>query len=163
MHPPELQRAVEAYLVKHHNKAFSWHVVLNNHASTRPDIYGGHLVRSVRDCKTYAEFAAGFDWSEGEVRWRCTLSLPNGFEPEDARRLEVTGEGRSKDAASELACLRAVVSLMSECPRLFVLRPCHWDVPTDDLVANLPKGAPAPGGHQALPVHARARLREAGA
>ena len=152
-----LQRAVEAYLTEHHNEKISWHLVLNNHASTRPKIYGGPLVRAVTDCKEFKESPA-----EGGVRHQCTLTLPNSFAPEDGRRLEVTGEGRSKDAASELACLRAVVSLMSECPGEFVLHPCHWDVPTYDLLANLPKADPASGGHQALPVHTPARLQGAG-
>ena len=88
--------------------------------------------------------------------------MPNSFAPEDGRRLEVIGEGGSRDAASQLGCLRAVVRLMSECPGEFVLHPCHWDVPTYDLLANLPKADPASGGHQALPVHTPARLRGAG-
>ena len=147
LHPPALQ----AYLLEHHKKTISWHDVLNNHASTRPPV-----VEAVTDCKEFKEFPA-----EGAARWQCTLTLPNSFEPEDGRRLQVIGEGGSRDAASELACLRAVVSLMS-CPGEFVLHPCHWDVPTYDLLANLPKADPASGGHQALPVHTPARLRGAG-
>ena len=146
-----LQRAVEAYLTEHHNERISWHLVLNNHASTRPP-----FVEAVTDCKEFKEFPA-----EGAARWQCTLTLPNSFEPEDGRRLQVIGEGGSRDAASELACLRAVVSLMS-CPGEFVLHPCHWDVPTYDLLANLPKADPASGEHQALPAQTPARLRGAG-
>ena len=41
--PPDLQadlQAIEAYISAHHT-GVSWHLVLNNHASTRPQKYGG--------------------------------------------------------------------------------------------------------------------------
>ena len=85
--------------------------------------------------------------------------MPNSFAPGDGRRVVVTGEGGSKNEASEVACLRAVASLISESPKDFVLRPKHWKVLPDQLLANLP-GADA--GHQALPVHYPARLLHAG-
>ena len=149
--PHEAMADVETYLLEHHVGRICWHKVLNNHASTRPKLHGGPLVRSVTDCKKFAVAGA---------EWRCTLTLPNSFAPEDGRRLVVTGEGTSKLAASELACQRAVVSLISESPNAFVLRPSHWTVTPEQLVANLPGSAS--GEHQALPVHTRARLRGAG-
>ena len=112
------------------------------------------MVSSVTNCKEFA--APGLVSAE----WRCTLTLPNSFAPEEGHRVVVTGESPSKDAASELACQRAVVSLISESPNDFLLRPGHWTVSPDQLVANLP-GADA--GHQALPVHAPVRVGEAGA
>ena len=145
--------AVQAYLLEHRVDKISWHTVLNNHASTRPKVHGGPLVRSVTGCKEFA--APGLASAE----WLCTLTLPNSFAAGDGRRVVVTGEGTSKNEASELACLRAVASLISESPKDFLLRPGHWKVSPDQLVANLP-GADA--GHQALPVHAPARLRGAG-
>ena len=152
--PHEAMADVETYLLEHHVGSIRWHWVLNNHASTRPKLHGGPLVRSVTDCKEFA--APGLARAE----WRCTLTLPNSFAPGDGRRVVVTGEGKSKDAASELACLRAVVSLISESPKDFVLRPVRWTVSPDQLVANLPGSAS--GEHQALPVHTPARLRGAG-
>ena len=147
--------AVEAYLLERHVSWITWHTVLNNHASQRPKAHGGALVDSVTACKEFTP--PGPSCAE----WRCTLTLPNSFAPGDGRRVEVTGEGTSKDAAGELACLRAVAELISESPQNFVLRPKHWMVSPDELVAHLPGGAFA--GHQALPVHTRARNRDAGA
>ena len=130
--------------------------MLNNRASTRPKAHGGPLVPAVTKCKEYAASGA---------EWRCTLTSPNSCAAGDGRRVVVTGEGASKTAASELVDLRAVASLINESPSEFLLRPAHWKVPPDELVANLPRADPASGGHHqpALPVHtAPARLRGAG-
>ena len=43
--------AVQAYLLEHRVDKISWHTVLNNHASTRPQIHGGPAVSSVKNCK----------------------------------------------------------------------------------------------------------------
>jgi len=144
---------VEAYLFEHRVSHITWHTVLNNHASTRPKQHGGSLVHAVTKCKEFESFGP---------EWRCTLTLPNSFAAGDGRRVAATGEGATKDAASELACLRAVASLISLSPSEFLLRPAHWNVSPDDLVANLPGADPASGGHQALPVHTPARLQRAG-
>ena len=154
--PPWTTSLVEAYLLEHRVSKISWHAVLNNHASTRPKRHGGPLVRAVTECK---EFAAP---GGASAEWRCTLTLPNSFAPGDSRRVVVTGEGTSKHAASEHACLGAVASLISESPSDFLLRPAHWKVSPDVLVANLPGVDPASGGHQALPVHTPATRRGAG-
>ncbi|CAK0883674.1 unnamed protein product, partial [Prorocentrum cordatum] len=148
--------AVEAYLLEQRasDKEISWRAVLNNHASTRPKEYGGALVRAVTTCKEFAASGAG---------WRCTLTLPSSFAPGDGRRLVAIGESETKNEASELACLRAVASLVIKNPGQVVLRPVHWKVTPDVLVANLPGVAadPASGGH-ALPVRTPARLQGAG-
>ena len=49
--------AMEEYLAKHH--LGSWHTTLNNHASTRPKMYGGPLVPAVSQCKTFEHIAPG--------------------------------------------------------------------------------------------------------
>ena len=151
------QPEVEDYLLQHHLRRFSWHTVLNNHASTRPRDRGGPLVKAVTDCKEFAKADRG-----SSEQWRCTLTLPNSFEKEDGRVLVTRGEGLSTDAASEQACLRAVASLISQSPGQFVLRPPHWDVTLEELVGHLPGDDPASGGHRPLPVHTRARLQGAG-
>ncbi|CAK0905847.1 unnamed protein product [Prorocentrum cordatum] len=145
--------AVQAYLLEHRVHNISWRTALNDHSSTRPKVHGGPVVSSVKNCKEFA--APGLASAE----WRCTLTLPNSFAAGDGRRVEVTGKGASKNEASEIACLRAVASLISESPKDFLLRPGHWKVSPDQLVANLP-GADA--GHQALPARAPSRLRGAG-
>ena len=93
------------------------------------------MVDAVTACKEFTP--PGLSCAE----WRCTLILPHSFAPGYGRRVEVTGEGTSKDAAGELACLRAVAELISESPQNFVLRPKHWMVSPDELVAHLPGGA----------------------
>ena len=148
--------AVEAYLLEHHVRHISWHIVLNNHASTRPKAHGGPIVPSIKACKTYQSHAPG----NASADWRCTLHMPNSFAAGDGRRLVTDGDGSTKDEASEVACLRAVASLVSTSPSEFLFRPAHWDIPLDDLVAGLP-GVGA--GHQALPVHTPARSQDAGA
>ena len=92
-------QAIEAYIRKQHT-GVSWHLVLNNHASTRPKVLGGPLVPAVTDCKTYQKIEAGSATSF----WRCILQLPNSFQPNDGRRLESVGEGHTKEDASEDAC-----------------------------------------------------------
>ncbi|CAK0906516.1 unnamed protein product, partial [Prorocentrum cordatum] len=148
--------AVEAYLLEQRasDKKISWRTALNNHASTRPKEHGGALVRAVTNCKEFAASGAG---------WRCTLTLPNSFAPGDGRRLVAIGESETKNEASEFACLRAVGSLVIDNPGQVVLRPVHWKVTPDVLVANLPGVAanPASGG-RALPVRTPARLQGAG-
>ena len=148
---------VEAYLRQHLHVHISWHIVLNNHASTRPLDRGGPVVKAVSNCKEFAQLGRG-----SSAQWRCTLTLPNSFEKEDGRGLVTTGEGPSKWAASEQACLRAVASLISQSPGEFVLRPPHWDVTLEELVGHRPRADPASGGHRPLPVHTRARLQGAG-
>ena len=101
--------AVEGYLLEQrvNDIPIRWHTVLHNHASTRPKQHGGPLVRAVSDCKEFAASGAS---------WRCTLTLPNSFAPGDGRRLVAIGESATKEEASELACLRAVASLVIENP-----------------------------------------------
>ena len=91
--------------------------------------------------------------------WECTLDLPHSFAAGDGLSVQTSGQGASKDEASEVACLRAVAHLISARPSRFLLRPKHWAVTPQELLAHLP-GADA--GHQALPVHIPARLRDAG-
>ena len=144
---------VEAYLQQHRLRHITWHTVLNNHASTRPKVHGGFIVPSITDCKTYS--APG----PASAVWECTLDVPHSFARGDGLRVQTNGQGASKDEASEVACLRAVAHLISARPSQFLLRPKHWAVSPEDLLAHLP-GADA--GHQALPVHIPARLRDAG-
>ena len=46
---------VEAYLVEQRSSEISWHLVLNNHASTRPKACGGPVARAVTECKDVVE------------------------------------------------------------------------------------------------------------
>ena len=141
--------AVERYLEPHHKG--SWHLTLNNHASTRPKDYGGSLVHSVAACTTFHCSAGGL-----LPAWRCSLDLPHSFTPCDGRRVEVTGYGNTRKEAGEAACRRVMAVLLMRSPGDVVLRPLHWWISLDSLVRGLP-GTVAE--HQALPVHVPWRLR----
>ena len=144
---------VEEYLAEHHKG--TWHITLNNHASTRPKIYGGALVPVVSHCKTFEHIAPG----SASAAWRCSLDLPNSFTPTDGRRLQTEGYGTTKDEASELACRRAVAFLLMMDPSQVVLRPAHWRISPAALLEGLPFTHTV---HQALPVHVPRRSLEAG-
>ena len=148
-------QAIETYIGAHH-AGVSWHLILNNHASKRPKIYGGSLAHAVTKCKKFEKIEACSTASF----WRCILQLPNSFQPNDGRRLEAIGEGCSKDDASEDACRKAMAKLLYEDPSNVVLRPKHWKLSPDELIASLPVSR---GSHQALPVHISARQKNAGA
>ena len=166
LEPPSLAGlpTAEAYIAQHHAAHISWHITLNNHMSTRPKMYGGKLVPSVTDSKTFTQIVPGSASasapSSASANWHCSLDLPNSFAPGDGLRLQAEGFGRTKDEASELACRQAVARLLVENPSQVVLRPKRWNIPITDLLVGMPS-ADAP--HQALPVHVPARSREAGA
>ena len=120
--------------------------------STRPKEYGGPLVHSVTKCKTYTQVEPGVASSP----WQCDLDLPNSFAPDDGLRLEVSGQASTKEAASEITCHLAMALLLNANPSQVVLRPKHWNISIDALVAGLPQADAVP---QALPVHARGANR----
>ena len=152
---------VEEYLAKHH--LGSWHTTLNNHASTRPKIYGGPLVPAVSRCKTFEHIAPGSASAaapgSASAAWRCSLDLPNSFTPTDGRRLQTEGYATTKNEASELACRRAVALLLMMEPSQVVLRPAHWRISPSALLEGLPCTHTV---HQALPVHVAPRSLQAG-
>ena len=90
--------------------------------------------------------------------WRCILVLPNSFAPDDGRVLEATGEGGTREEASENACRQAFAQLLLEDPSHVVLRPKHWTISPAALLEGL-----LGTQHQALPVHVPARVGETGA
>ena len=148
-------------MAKHH--LGTWHTTLNNHASTRPEIYGGPLVPAVSRCKTFEHIAPGSASAaapgSASAAWRCSLDLPNSFTPTDGRRLQTEGYATTKDEASELACRRAVTLLLMMEPSQVVLRPAHWRISPSALLEGLPFTHTV---HQALPVHVAPRSLQAG-
>ena len=84
------------------------------------------------------------------------MDLPNSFAPNDGLRLQVRGQASTKEAASEIACHCAMASLLIAKPSQAVLRPKHWNISLDALVAGL---LPADAVHQVLPVHVRSARR----
>ena len=82
--------------------------------------------------------------------------MPNSFTPTDAREVLANGYGASKEAASEEACLTAFATLLCRELSQVVLRPPHWQISLDDLMAEV-NGILLREG-QALPVHERRML-----
>ena len=107
---------VEAHLLESRKRMKSWHIVLNNRASTRPMTHGGNTVEPITARSVFS--APG----PAKAVWRRTLTLPRSFAKGDDRRVGVQGEGISNDDASELACLKAVAALITAPPQwsLFV-------------------------------------------
>jgi hypothetical protein len=147
----EAIEAVKAYIKEHKTGTVGWHITLNNHASKRPDAYGGPTVVAVTDCKTYEKVEPG----SASSWWRCSLRLPNSFTPGDGFELFTTGAGSTRTDASNDACHTAMAILLLRDASKVVLRPKHWKVTPDELIAGLP-GAQLLA-HQALPVHVHPR------
>ena len=81
--------------------------------------------------------------------------MANSFAAGDGIRNQTFAEGSSKTEASELVCRKALARLLLADPSQVVLRPAHWTVSPDELLAGMPGVEP---GHQALPVHVPIRL-----
>ena len=126
--------ALESYLESHHQG--QRHLTWNNHASTRPKAYGGSLVRAVTEWKTYERIAPG----SANALWRCAMDLRNNFAPNDGLQLQnlvrLPHKGRG------------------------VVRPKHWNISINDLLAGMPGTDIVV--HHALPVHVAARCLDAG-
>ena len=93
-------RDLEQYITQGRLSFISWHTMLNNNVSTRPNQHGGKLCHAVTACNTFTKNAPGT-----ASAWRCTLELPNRFAPGDGMRARTIGEW-----ADERACLRGRMS-----------------------------------------------------
>ena len=89
--PGALLSAAEDYIQHYHVPGVSWHMSLNNHASTRPKAHGGKLVHSTTACNKF-EQSPGNAPGSTSASWRCSLDLPNSFAPGDGRVLHAVGE-----------------------------------------------------------------------
>ena len=150
--PQRLQEMI-VYIATHH--LGSWYNTLNNHASTRPKAHGGPVVPSIRKCRSYSQNTAAPDGAHT----LCIFDLPNSYASGDGRRLQAQGSGNNEQEASEDACRQAVAKLLLVEPTQVVLRPAHWRISPDQLLAGLPG---ADTVHQALPVHVPARAAASG-
>ena len=140
---------VKALVAHHKLPNITWHIAMNNHASTRPKCYGGQLCESVSKCKTYNRVQT--PGSASVVH--CTLRLPNSFQPGDGIELVAQGTGTDDKDASEDACHTAFAMLLCGSPSQVVLRPAHWNIEVAALVNAVNALVHAEG--QALPAHQR--------
>ena len=95
----------EEYLERNHSANITWHMTLNNHASTRPKAMGGKIVPAVSNCKTYAVVGSAV---------KCCLRMPHSFAAGDNKAFIIECEGETNEEASEKACRRAIAYLMLE-------------------------------------------------
>ena len=109
---------------RHRQSHVSWHVILNNHASTRPTGLGGPLCKSVTGCRTFQVI---------QGRFMCTLRIPNSFRKDDGIVLETTVSGDTQADAVNKVCQTAVAMLLCSEPGQVVLRAKHWNVSPQDL------------------------------
>jgi hypothetical protein len=108
----------------------SWHIILNNHASTRPKECGGKLCTSVTQCKQFSRV--------GPMH-RCLLTLPNSYAADDGKVVCVEGIASDKKTAGEDACCLAFAVLCSDFDKLqdVVLRSAHYTVSREELINDL--------------------------
>jgi hypothetical protein len=107
-----------------------WHIVLNNHASTRPKEHGGKLCNSITACKQFDRVG---------TRYRCRLKLPNSYTPDDGREVSATAVAAVKETASEDACCKVFARLCSDLHglRRVIFRSVHYNVPCQELVDDI--------------------------
>ena len=140
---------VENYLQQHRRRNINWHIILNNTTSTRPKPYGGPVVKSLKNHTKCVELS--------KDHWTCTLELPKLTDdnlPEFSDRIfRAETAAATMENAEHLACRAVFARLLLANPGWVVLRPCHWHVPVQQLIDDMPHGSEK---HQALPVHIRA-------
>ncbi len=141
--------AVENYLCERRSPHILWHTILNNHSWSRPHGRGANVGPSITACKIFLQRRWGGSWT-------CRLDVPHSFTPGDGLPLRAEVEARTQREAGELVCRSALAHLLMQNPSKVLLRPKHWTVPLEKLVAGLP-GVLAE--HQALPVHRPVRAR----
>ena len=83
---------------------YSWHNILNQTTSCRPEGKGGPVVDRIEDHVEYAKI--------DEKMYTCTLVLHNSYKKGDQIQLVAEGTGRTKADAAEDACCKALVLLM---------------------------------------------------
>ena len=120
--------ALEALLIMHHKDGISWHVVLNNHSSTKPQNEGGPMFRSLKDVKDYG-YVGGL--------WRCRINMPCSFQAGDGLLFGNEGYAQTKKGASEHACLRALAHILTAGHTRVRLMPKHWEIPIEELRARI--------------------------
>ena len=143
---------VEEFLSFHRNRAIDWHIILNNHASTRPMDQGGPIVFATSHCKRFTKDDRGL--------WTCFLDMPHSFRAGDDIELKAIAKSAEKKEAGQLVCRQALALLLRGDASKVRLLPNHWWPSPQWLIDNLPGKVGL--GHQALPVHLRVSLPEAG-
>ena len=92
---------LKTFLKEQHIVSVTWHHVLNNTTSTRPNSHGGPVALSISKLKQYEQCGTNF----ATPMQRCVLRLPHSFNAGDGKVVEIAGIGRTQKEASEEACL----------------------------------------------------------
>ena len=111
----------------------SWHTILNYHASKRPKKHGGRLCRSLRDHQVFGRVGV-----LGAMH-SCRLVLENSYAPEDGMVVRAECNAFTRRAADEYVCYDIFAQLCNsrDCLHKVVLRPAHWKVPIEALLADI--------------------------
>ena len=125
----------------------SWHIVLNNHTSTRPNAYGGPLCASVRACKQFSRLGSMHS---------CRIVLPNSYARGDGKVVEAEATAPDAKTAEEDAGSAVFALLCADRDGLpnVVFRPNHWNVPIEALITDIGRIVDSSATFQPLAVHA---------
>ena len=127
---------------RHRDPKNSWHIILNNHASTRPTCFGGALCQSVKECRTF---------KVRQGRTMCTLRFPNSFCKDDGIVFETIVPGNTQADAINKVCQTAVAMYLRHYPGQVVLRAAHWTISVENLMVKVNEINNAVA--QVVPVH----------
>jgi hypothetical protein len=127
----DIQRAIQTRLQEVKKPEIRWHIIVNNHASTRPQACGGKLCESVTQCKQFDRRGA---------MHRCLLTLPNSYAADDGKEVCAAGFADNKKEADENACCAVFAILCSDLrgglPQV-ILRSSHYNVSPQELVDDI--------------------------
>ena len=130
-------------LLATHSEGISWHLVLNNHTSTKPQSLGGKMFHSLTELKQFERLDGGL--------WRCRICMPCSFQHGDGIVCDVEAIAPAKQQAGERACFHALVRILSRNAAAVRLMSKHWNIPVNELLERI--NQVLHGEHQPLPVN----------
>jgi hypothetical protein len=122
--------ALETFLRGKHSTT-SWHFILNNTTTTRPNSHGGSLFRSLTALEQTRPTSNSDNIGPGH--YACTISMPCSFDVGDGEGFTVNATGKSKNESIESACLRVFATLLLKDKHRVVCRSSHWSCSLDEV------------------------------
>ena len=129
--PPQSQQTlfdIQTRLREAKLPQFTWHLILNNHASTRPKVRGGRLCASISACKT-------FELSGGKSI--CRLLLPNSYAQGDGIAVSAEAHAANRATADDEVCFAVFAFLCADRVDSVLFRDAHWNVSKEELIADI--------------------------
>ena len=122
--------ALETFLRAKHS-TISWHLILNNATTTRPQIHGGSLFRSLGALEQTRSTSNSDNVGLGH--YVCIISMPCSFDVGDGEGFTVNATGTSKIESIESACLRVFATLLFKNQHCVVCRDRYWSRSLNEL------------------------------